>query len=75
MRRFLTFLTGVLSGAVLGSVLVLLFTPHSGKEVLSSARERIQVLQNEMRAAYDERKSQLETELENLRHGHIVLKE
>lgn len=75
MRRFLTFLTGVLSGAVLGSVLVLLFTPQSGKEVLGSARERIQVLQNEMRAAYEERKTQLETELENLRQGHIVLKE
>jgi len=75
MRRFFTFLSGVLSGAVVGSVLVLLFTPYSGKELKSSVQKRIQILQNEMRAAYDERKTQLEAELESLRKGHIVLDE
>jgi gas vesicle protein len=75
MRRLLSFLSGVLSGAVLGSVLVLLFTPYSGKELKMSLQDRIKILQNEMQAAYDERKNQLETELANLRHGHIILKE
>ncbi|MBN1264028.1 MAG: YtxH domain-containing protein [Anaerolineales bacterium] len=75
MRRFLSFLSGVLSGAVIGSALILLFTPYSGTELKKSLQERIRILQNEMRAAYEERKSQLETELEGLRQGHIVLKE
>ncbi len=75
MRRLLSFFSGVLSGAVLGSVLVLLFTPYSGRELKMSLQDRIKILQNEMQAAYDERKSQLETELANLRQSHIILKE
>ena len=75
MRRFLTFLSGILSGAVLGAVLVLLFTPTSGADLKKSIQERISVIQSDMKAAYDERKNQLETELENLRQGHIVLKD
>ena len=75
MRRFLTFLSGVLSGAVLGAVVVLLYTPTSGSDLKKSIQKKVSVIQTDMKAAYDERKDQLETELENLRQGHIVLKD
>ncbi len=74
MRRLLSFL----SGSEWSSTWIdpgPAVTPYSGKELKMSLQDRIKILQNEMQAAYDERKNQLETELANLRHGHIILKE
>jgi len=75
MKRFLTLLSGVLSGAVVGAALVLLFTPTSGTELQSEIQNRIQSIKNDVLNAYDERKTQLEAELELLRQPHITLEE
>lgn len=75
MKRFLTLLSGVLSGAVVGAALVLLFTPTSGAELQSEIQNRIQSIKNDVLNAYDERKTQLEAELEQLRQPHITLEE
>ncbi len=67
MRRFMTFLTGVVFGAVVGAVTALLLAPSSGEELRTRARERFDDLTDEVREAYAARVSQLEAELEKLR--------
>jgi gas vesicle protein len=67
MRRFMTFLTGVVFGAVIGAVTALLLAPSSGEELRTHARERFDDLTDEVREAYAARVSQLEAELESLR--------
>ncbi len=67
MRRFLNFTAGAFCGALVGSVLALLLAPTSGEELMARARERFSELSDEMQAAYDTRKAQMEAELEKLR--------
>ena len=67
MRRFMTFVTGVVFGAVVGAVTALLLAPTSGEELRSKARERFDDLSDEVREAYAARVAQLEAELEKLR--------
>ncbi len=67
MRRFMSFLTGVVFGAVVGALTALLLAPTSGEELRTRARERFDDLTDEVREAYAARVAQLEAELEKLR--------
>jgi gas vesicle protein len=67
MRRFTSFLTGVIFGALVGAVTALLLAPTSGEELRSRARERIDDLSDDVREAYNARVAQLEAELDKLR--------
>jgi gas vesicle protein len=67
MRRFTSFLTGVVFGAVVGALTALLLAPTSGEELRTRARERFDDLTDEVREAYAARVAQLEAELEKLR--------
>ncbi len=67
MRRFTSFLTGVMFGALMGAVTALLLAPTSGEELRSRARERIDELSDDVREAYNARVAQLEAELDKLR--------
>jgi gas vesicle protein len=67
MHRFTSFLSGAITGALVGSALALLLAPASGEELKSRARERISGLRREIEAGYQTRMSELEAELERLR--------
>ena len=67
MRRFTSFVTGVIFGALVGAVTALLLAPTSGEDLRSRARERIDDLSDDVREAYNARVAQLEAELEKLR--------
>lgn len=67
MRRFMTFLTGVVCGALIGAVTALLLAPTSGEELRGRVQKRTEELRDEIREAYDTRMAQLEGELSNLR--------
>lgn len=67
MRRFTSFVTGVIFGALVGTVTALLLAPTSGEDLRSRARERIDDLSDDVRGAYNARVAQLEAELEKLR--------
>ncbi len=67
MRRFMTFLTGILCGALVGAVTALLLAPASGEEFRARVQKRGEVLRQEIREAYDSRMAQLEDELSALR--------
>jgi gas vesicle protein len=67
MRRFTSYLTGSLCGALVGAVAALLLAPYSGEELRQRTRERLGTFRDDVREAYDARREQLESELEALR--------
>lgn len=66
MRGFRAFITGAICGALVGSVVVILFTPESGAELQSHIREYVNSFRDEIYGAYEDRKTQLENELKGL---------
>jgi gas vesicle protein len=65
----MNFMAGAILGALVGAVTALLLAPTSGEELQTRARERFGSLRDEVRQAYEARRSQLEAELEALRRG------
>ena len=66
MRRFMTFVSGIVCGALVGSVVILLVTPESGKEFRERLAERFAGFRDEIKRAYESRMAQMESELEGL---------
>jgi gas vesicle protein len=67
MRRFMSFLTGAMIGALVGSLTALLLAPASGDELRARARDRASSFRDDVREAYEARVAQLEAEIETLR--------
>ena len=72
MRRFMSFLAGVMSGALVGAVTALLLAPTSGKELQSRITENVESIRDEMKEAYETRMAQLEAEIEALRSRPVI---
>jgi gas vesicle protein len=62
MNRVFSFSAGAICGALLGGVLVLLFTPASGEDLKLMALERWQSALDEGRQAMEERRQELEAQ-------------
>ncbi len=67
MRGLLSFLGGAVMGALVGATLALLLTPASGESLRNQMRERIQLVQTEVREAAATRRADLEHQLSELR--------
>ena len=67
MRKFMSFLAGVLLGSITGSVVALLFAPTSGENVRGQAKDRYHMIEVEVRKAAADRRSELEKQLAELR--------
>jgi len=67
MKRMLSFLSGAILGALVGATLALLFAPASGEGLREQLRQRVMVLQEEVKKAAAERRSELEEQLASLR--------
>ena len=67
MQRVLSFLSGVLTGALVGAAVALLFAPQSGEEVRLQIQERSIRLKDDIKAVADTRRAELERELAALR--------
>ncbi|HVN53817.1 MAG TPA: YtxH domain-containing protein [Anaerolineaceae bacterium] len=61
------FFSGLLIGALIGSAVALLYTPASGKNLRSHTRNYVSQIQQEMKAASEKRRAELEQELSSLR--------
>jgi gas vesicle protein len=73
MRRFVALMAGLLTGALVGGVLALLFAPTSGKNFQQQVSDMVDRFTSNIRQAADERRTDLESELEKLRQPHVKL--
>lgn len=69
MKKFLSFFAGTIMGALVGATLALLLAPFSGETLRGQIRGRIAALQDELVQAANERKIELETQLETMRQS------
>ena len=72
MRKTISFLIGVFSGAIVGAVVAILLAPSSGQELQEQMRARVQGLIEEGRRAAAARRAELETQLEAFKRGAPV---
>jgi gas vesicle protein len=64
MNKVFSFAAGAICGALVGGVLVLLFTPASGDDLLQAAQDRWQSALNEGRQAMIDRRQELEDQFQ-----------
>ena len=67
MNKAMSFLSGVILGAVVGAAVAILLAPTSGDMLQQQIRGRIEAIQGEVRLASQERRQELEGQLANLR--------
>ena len=67
MQKLTSFITGLLFGATVGAVAVLLTTPVSGPELATHAQQRWETALEEGRKAREETRTRLEQEFNQLR--------
>ena len=67
MRKFFSFMMGVLMGGLVGATVALLLAPFSGETLRAQIRERISTLQEELTEAAGTRRTELEKQLASLR--------
>ncbi len=75
MQKNISFLMGVLSGAIVGAVIAILLAPRSGDELQGQMRARVQELIEEGRRAAAARRAELESQLEAFKRGAPVVVE
>ncbi|MEI8131845.1 MAG: YtxH domain-containing protein [Leptolinea sp.] len=67
MRRIFGLLLGAFTGGLLGAAAVLLLTPVSGSEMRGQIDTRIRRLQKEINEAKNQKRAELESQLQALR--------
>jgi gas vesicle protein len=67
VNRIISFLSGALMGALVGSTLAILLAPVSGNELRLKMTEQAKKIQHEVKEASQNRRIELENQLENLR--------
>lgn len=72
MQKYGNLLFGALIGGLVGSSLALLFAPASGEETRREIDQYFKNLQTEVTRAAEEKRAELEAELEKLRSGKNV---
>lgn len=67
MRRAFSFLRGMIIGGVVGAIIAILIAPVSGEEIRGQLQERTIRLRDDIKSIAEERRAELERELEALR--------
>ncbi|BCY18316.1 MAG: hypothetical protein GYA12_00850 [Chloroflexi bacterium] len=67
MRKIFSFMLGAFTGGLLGAAVALLLTPVTGDQLRLEASSRIQRLQKELTEARDQKRAELESQLQALR--------
>ncbi len=71
MRKIFGFMLGALTGGVLGAAAALLLTPVSGNKMRGQINSRFQMMQNEILDAKNQKRAELESQLQALRAPKI----
>ena len=69
MSKSSNLVMGAIIGGVVGSVLATLYAPYSGIELRTRITDYVQNVQSEIQQAGNDRRLELEAELEKLRSG------
>lgn len=75
MRKFGNFMLGAMLGGFVGSTLALLFAPASGERARTEIKGYFVNIIDEVNRAADEKRAELEMELQRLRSGKEVVVE
>jgi len=67
MKKLASFLSGALIGGLVGATFALLFAPSTGRELQGRIRLSASELENEIRLAAQNKREELEKQLEKLR--------
>jgi gas vesicle protein len=67
MNKMISFLTGVVMGALVGATVAILMAPSSGEELRGQIQERSIQLTDDIKSVAAERRAELERELASLR--------
>ena len=67
MNRLLSFLSGAVMGGLVGAAVAIILAPSSGEDLRLQMKDRAQQIQEEVKTAADERRAELEQQLEVLR--------
>lgn len=69
MSKSSSWMTGAILGGFLGSALVLLYTPARGSDLKGKLQEAVLKIRDEVREAGEEKRAELEAQLDALRSG------
>jgi gas vesicle protein len=72
MRKFGNFIFGAMLGGLVGSSLALLFAPAAGEKIRTEIEKYFKNIQNEVMRAAEEKRLELEAQLQKLRSGENV---
>jgi gas vesicle protein len=72
MRKFGNLFLGAVLGGLVGSALALLFAPESGENTRSEIESYFKNIKEEVIRAADEKRAELEEQLQKLRSGQDV---
>lgn len=67
MKKFFSFLGGVLMGGFIGATVALLLAPYSGEDLREEIQNRFATFQADLNEAVSQRKVELEKKLDDLR--------
>jgi gas vesicle protein len=70
MQKIFSFFTGLIMGGLVGATVAILMAPSSGEEMRGQLQERSIRLRDDIKAVAEERRAELERELETLRAPH-----
>jgi gas vesicle protein len=68
MKKLFSFLVGAMMGALVGSTAAILLAPSSGDDLRDELVQRVENFKNDIIAASDNKRIELETQLANLRN-------
>jgi len=69
LKKFLSFAIGFFTGAVVVGTITLLFAPDSGAGIRESLKDAVIQTKNEISSAAQQKREELEAELNKLRQG------
>ena len=69
MRKFFSFIGGAILGGLVGATFALLFAPGTGPELQKKMKSSFIELKNEIETAAQDKRVELELELDRLRKG------
>lgn len=73
MRRLVGFLLGAAGGALVGATLAILLAPAPGQDLRNEIRSRFKRFGDELQEAAQQRRAELERQLEMMRHPHAEI--